>query len=218
MKYVFVLFLPGAGGNFLSRCLNLLDSAVCFTQWDRHIPQTLEEKQAILNYDSVVNLGFLDRDWKNFESKIRHYSETIGHINIPNNSTSIWYSHYDPKDVKLDLVGKDDTVYTVYIDHAGLFEWTIMNAFYKNSFISVEWIRNAKKMQQDPNAYGIRLDRMLSSTDVFVEDFLKLAAHIGHSVSDDVKIAVEQLHKQWLTTQLPQDKVAEFKRLICFDM
>ncbi len=122
MKYIFITFLPGAAGNFFSRCLNLLPGAYCWGQ-ENKLPVTLEEKLKILNYTPVLNRSLISDNWTTFESQLAPYYQIVEHHRLPPGSYAIWIDHSVIKSET--LVGPDDQVFNFYIDPGDNFEWAM---------------------------------------------------------------------------------------------
>jgi hypothetical protein len=213
MKYIFITFLPGAAGNFFSRCLNLLSNAYCYGQ-ENNLPTTLEQKLKMLSYESVLDRSSTSDSWIAFENKLTPYYNIISHHNLPPNSYSIWSGHL--LENQTQLAGPDDQIFNFYIDPGNNFEWACMNALYKNSYLNVEWFIHGKKLLNNTAVYKIRLDNFLQDWDCFQTEFLKVIDIIGHTISDSEIHAVKTLYKQWKTTILEHKDIETFKKDIGF--
>jgi hypothetical protein len=220
MNYIFIYFLPGAGGNFFSRCVNLLDNSYCFVDANiPHIPKTLEEKIKLLTYHSQTNKSFEKRNWVNdFECLLAHYSKVQPHWDLPSNANSIWLSHPETPAQSNDIIGKDDRAFNFIIDSSDAFEWTIINALYKNSYLDVKWFVMMEKFKQNRNCHKINLKNILNDKQGFFEEFNKVCAVLGHTISLEESCAVGDLYDQWQQTVLKSQDIAEFKRKIGFLM
>ena len=215
MKYIFVNFLPGAAGSFFSRCLNLLDNAYCLADRDsKFIPHTIDDKIKLLSYNSINDKDFDDRNWREFEHKTAHYSNYQEHHNLPADSYSIWLQH-NKKDTE-KLAGPDDSVYLFYIDSTEAFEWTIMNAFYKNSYLDVDWFILGKQLLNDNSVYKINLKNIISNEEGFLNEFYKVCNIINHNIKDFELAAVKKLYNEWRKTILDYDNIPKFKNKIGF--
>lgn len=195
VNYIWVMFVPGAAGNFLSRCLQFAEDTVCFADKTHGVPQTLEDKWKLLNYNTVVDSEFQTRDWKQFESCSTPYRNWSMDVSEQNR---VWYSHPDRSVLAQGFVEKSDTQTVVYIDPEDQLEWCLMNALYKNSYIIVDWLLQAKEFAQDPSNIVFPL-KHLRSTD-FIIHFEQLTDQLGLVYTNDGIKYVEKLHTQWLTT------------------
>jgi hypothetical protein len=216
MTYIFVYFLPGAAGNFLSRALTLLDGSYCFAgAASRLVPKTLPEKMSLLSYDKVANTQHGDRVWtRGFEEDLVHYSQVQEHWKLPAHSKAIFFGHGDFG--KKNLAGPDDTVKEIYIDPRGCFEWVIMNAFYKNSVLDVDWFERCRALEQRPDLYKFNLANLVAGTEKFLDEFQALCKHLDLTPNRQEMDSVSQLYQQWRTTMLDYSKINEFKQKIGF--
>lgn len=214
MKYIFLFFPPGAGGNFFSRCLNLLDNSYCWVDATTQVPiQDQQEKLKLLSYQSVSSLDPQQRIWTQFEGQLRHYQNK----QLPDTAqVVIWPGHPDYKLLEKDLVGQDDQEYCFLIDASDNFEWCLLNSLYKNSFISVQWLETAEQMRQDSNIQKISLHSMVNSFEGFMKEFQTVCDTIGHALTRSEKEAIEILYHEWKTTILDYSQFANFKQRIGF--
>lgn len=220
MNYVLIYFLPGAGGNFFSRCLNYLHNSYCFANANTSsIPTSLVEKVRLLNFSSQVGKSFEQRNWvKDFESKVTHYSTCQEHWDLPPNSYSIWLGHSNMSTQIKTIAGEDDKLFNFIIDSSETFEWTMMNALYKNSYIDVQWFLMMEKFKQHDNYHKINLKNIINSQQGFLEEFEKVCSIIGHTVSAEEFKAVSDLYAEWHQTTLKTQDIPAFKKQIGFLM
>lgn len=220
MKYLFVYFLPGAGGNFFSRCLNLLDNSYCFADaHSKQVPRTLQEKVKLLNYNSQQNKTFEKRHWvRDFEGLLTHYDKVQPHWDLPAGANSIWLGHPELPTQSNNLVGQDDQRYNFIIDSSEAFEWTILNALYKNSYLDVKWFVMMEKFKQDNQYHKINLKNILQDQRGFLQEFYKVCSIIGHTVSEEESLALIDLYDQWQQTTLKTQDIPAFKKQIGFLM
>ena len=212
-KFIFIHFIPGAAGNFISRCLNLLTGVVAWADRKQGIPTTLDEKFKLFSYQSVLNFDHhLGQSWIDFEHRLLEYYIKVKHNDIPPGAVGVFLSH--PRDpVWCDsLLGKDDQRFVFYIDPSDCYEWCIMNAYWKNSFHSELWFCEGKTMLQNPEVHKINLQKIISSYDSFIEEFAKLCRIIDHPVTPDELDVIKILYFQWKTTQLNYPELIEFKQ------
>jgi hypothetical protein len=222
MKYISISFLPGSAGNFFSRCLNLLTGAYCYIDKNKNtIPNTIDEKLAILNYESVSNRSSNNKNWVAFETQVVSYSTVVSHYRLPESSYSIWAAHPHTSHGAVNLTklaGPDDSCFRFYIDVGKHFEWACMNAFYKDSFLNPTWYINGNILLNDPTVYKINLGNFLKEWKEFQCEFKKVTDIIGHTVTTEELHAVEKLYHQWKTTILEYKDIENFKKTIGFFM
>ena len=241
--HVFVYFLPGAAGNFLSRCLNLLDSFHCYVDpAHKVLPATITEKMALLNYESMENLDFSKRNWRNFERSILHFSQFKKGTDLSaprvwsqtppsvKNQTFIWAQHPPVStDLNTNLRNTSSVINSLatavdgrprivkfYIDPGSAWEWHLINALYKNSFIGGEYLLEGKRLLEDPALIKVNLSNFIHGSDIFLTEFIKICRVLGHTVSDQEQQYVQNLHQQWLNTIVPLHRIEEFKKFLGF--
>ena len=215
MKYVFIEFIPGAAGNFFSRCLNLLNGSVCWSK-DNKLPNTLEERIELVTYRPVMHRNYDGVHWAGvWERKLRHYSKVF--LKNVDGNLKIFLRHPNTrrkdrwKDYK---TGVNDSVYQIYIDPSEAFEWCILNALYKNTVIYEECLRAGIVKQQSQTVFKISLANIINNAESFIEEFKKVCVFLGHTLDSAEIDAVINLYNEWKTTVLPPDRFDEFKNKI----
>ena len=214
VTYSLIYFLPGAGGNFLARTLNLLDDSHCFCDPDGNFPRNLDEKLNLLNYDAVIGKPYNQRNWKEFESKVKHHSKFHAPEILAPGSLSIWYSHPDLSLLDKNIAGPQDKMNLIYLDAQGLEYWTFVNALFKNSYIVGDWFMNATQVEKLPDLYRFKLDEMLDSETAFIKNYKKLANHLERDPDRRTLNAVGFLWTQWKSTVLKNSEIDDFKHKI----
>ncbi len=213
-----IFFLPGAAGNFLSRSLNLLDNFYSFgNKQDKTLPKTLEEKIQLLSYHEVIDKSFEERNWITFENNVTDYHNCCPHWDLPENSYGVFKVHPGPRTKNgmfSDLVGKDDKYFKFLIDTDQVFEWTFMNALYKNTPTDANWLMANLKLEQDPSVYKISLKNIISGKETFFAEFQKICEILGHTISPQERAAVSDLYDQWQKTTLKMEDIPAFKKKI----
>lgn len=233
--HVYVYFLPGAAGNFLSRCLNLLENFHCYVDPNKKVlPSSIIEKMELINYASVQNLEFNHiRSWIQFEKSILHFSEFdepnkyvwAEQPPLLNNQTFVWRYHpfinmHKSNKQHNPFSGRGAVVVPkilqVYIDATNAWEWHILNALYKNSGIGSGWFIPAKKLLDDPTILKLNLANFIQGYDIFCKEFLKICNALNRSVNEQEQEYIKNLYYQWIDTTLPESKFNEFKQLLGF--
>lgn len=215
MKYIFLFFPPGAAGHFFSRCLNLLDNSYCWVDTKTQLPvQNQQDKLALLSYQTISSADPTQRSWVQFEnlvSRCQHQSLPITAQYV------VWPSHPTYTLLQKNLIGIDDEQFVFLIDASDNFEWCILNALYKNSFISESWLRTAEGMRRDSNIQKINLQRIVNDCNGFLQEFQLVCDTIGHALTDSEKLAIITLYNEWKLTILDYIKFEEFKNSIGFN-
>jgi hypothetical protein len=214
INYVFVFFLPGAAGNFFSRCLSLASD-----QSYGWIPSNLSdpkvsalEKFHAYSYSSSKQFD----DWREFEVQLVKYHAVFDHWNLPADSVSIWSDHPRYALAESGLAGIKDKQHLFYINPGDNFEWVILNSLYKNSTIDVKWLEEGHMMSQDPNVNQINLANIIAGPDTLWSEVEKVYAIIKHECSN--KELVQALWKQWIYTTLKPEQFVEYKSSIGFNL
>lgn len=210
---IFITYLPGAGGNFFSRCLNLLDTAYCWANKETNqIPDTLDKKLQLLTYDSVLNKSFPEVDWVTFEfQKICHYSEIRPRPILTDGVYVIWPSHNKPLETLQKPANKN---IKLYLDVSEVYEWCIMNCIYKNTAILPWSLRQDVEQLQDNSIHKVNVKKIISGVDQFIEEIQKVCTMFNHTLSNAELVAITFLYSQWQKTMLPIDKINDFKKTI----
>jgi len=220
-KFIFLEYVSGAAGNFLTRCLNLLDNAYC---WDNSTTalsysHTLEEKLKFLGYQSVMNLKVDERNWVEWESELRDYTVFRKHHDIPNNSIAVLWAHPDLQKDKFNncyekFCGPEDKGFRFYIDPTNNLEWCMMNAHYKDSYISVDWhkeIEAGKKLLINPDVHKVDLKKIVDGYDSFFSEFCRICSIIDHHLQNEEIEAIKILYNNWKLTILDYKDFRAYK-------
>jgi len=213
-------FIPGAAGNFFSRCLNLLDNAYHWVPpTATKFSFTLEEKRKMLSYDIVKNRVYnIDnfnsaspqKDWIEFENQLRPFENPrkgTDYSMLPNDAIAIWTGHPHPNYMRLDHLNR----IFFYIDPTDAFEWAILNCLYKDSFFNMAYLLNANELKNNPVVNKISLAKIIQNRDSFIKEFCRVCAIFNRQVSELETKYILELYDDWITTTLPREKFQEFK-------
>lgn len=125
-------YMPGAGGNFLSRCLNFHPEinyySVC-------VNKNYQQKYEILNYKNIQNRkNPKTHDWQIFEHKEKLVRDDPNNSNIKNiiNSSHIDYDC----DIRITNYSKEE------------FDWARHQALYKNAVFCLSWLKSGQLNNQ----------------------------------------------------------------------
>ena len=210
-------FLPGAAGNFFSRCLNLLDNAYCWAPADTPtvMPNTAEEKQQLLSYTSVINYrkNWLDFDyrknWLDFENELVPFQDPDQNL-LPEDAIAIWISHPTHVCGKSDYVDK----FFFYIDPSNAFEWMLLNGLYKDSGLHFSNFKYGQRLLDNPTIHKIDLSKIITSRESFAEEFCRVCNIVNHQLTSVELKRVLDLYDQWNKTTMSQEKIPKFKQMI----
>ena len=215
--YVHINFTPGCAGNFLSRSLNLIDQAYCWTDpASVTVPETVDEKLALLSYSNVADRKIdtiEEYNWLNWERELVSFNSHKPHNELPPGSMSIWAKHHliDPEEDK--LAGDDDQEVFLMIDYktAQLQDWAVMNAFYKNTRLDYRWYEMAEKFRKNPEWKKINLEDFFT-WEKFSVCYIEVCNTIGVSDTRIHLTAVKILWQQWRSTILEFEDISKFKQ------
>lgn len=212
MNYIFLYFVPGSAGNFVSRCLHLLPKTHVVMALGsanaNFFDETIgvEEKLRILNYDSVLNRDskkVKTQNWIDFENQKTQYSNPREHNNLPNGYTAIILNHTWVNSIESykKLPGSTDTCSVFYIDYRDNLTWCQLNALYKNSILSDEYIKGYNIIKQQPESIPIDLSNIIDGGTALFKEIHKICdiSKIDRP-APEVEDAIRILHQQWKTT------------------
>ena len=216
-RFVTILYIAGAGGNFVSRCLNLLSGFHVWEPVGSVMPSTTSEKLDLLAYNTVLDWSVNHTDtkinWNDWEHRFKPYADVNGHCNFPPGEVGVRATHpWQPKkEVVNDFIGQDDTKFVFYIDPAGMWDWMLVHAEIKDSHQFISWFKNAEKLLKMPDVYKINLKNIVTSQESFIEEFDKICKTINHKISQEELDAVLFLYKQWKTTTVDEETIKSKK-------
>lgn len=236
-NYINIIYIPGSCGNFISRCLNLLENFYCFvnpnSQREEILDQSIEEKFRFLSYENILkNISsdfsvIPDADWwhtkHEYNNLIRKFYNHTGieHVDTPENSTIVLDTHinYYYKNVisqQSVLLGKDDKLYNFYIDPEDNNEIVLLNCQYKLpnnlSFCKEELKLFYEKIVNEDNFIPIKLEKIIQSSTDCIDEIQKISQKVNHSLTDIEIEYITQLYNQWISTVIKGDKVNLFKK------
>jgi hypothetical protein len=212
IDHVFIFFQPGSAGNFFGRCLNLLSDSVhnLVSSQQPQLITDLDEKFQLLSYHQP------DRDWVQFESRLPHYSDITPELVLPDNSISVRQDHPRYEMLEKGIAGEGDRRHVFYIDPSQRFEWCLLNALYKNSYINTFWLEQGARMLEDNAIHKISLPNIIDSADTLLIEISKVAAVLGLEVKPANQQRIVALWNQWIPTTLQPKDFEQFKQKIGF--
>jgi hypothetical protein len=201
-------FLPGAAGNFFSRCLNLLNNAYCWAPADTPtaMPNTAEEKQQLLSYANIINCR---KNWLDFEVELVPFQDPDQML-LPEDAIAIWIGHPGPTSMQSSHNDK----FFFYIDPGNAFEWMLLNGLYKDSGFHFTYFKYGQRLRDNSNIHKIDLAKIITSRESFAEEFCRVCNIVNHQLSSSELDRVLELYDQWIQTTLTPDKISYFKQSI----
>jgi len=196
-RFIKLYYIPGAAGNFLSRCINLLDDTYVWCN-GKSIPKSLDEKFDLLTYKKVD-----DRNkWIEFEDKILSYDHIQPHWDIGPNSNAVELMHPTNENFhNITTIGKDDKLVKIYIDCTDHLDWVIINGWAKHGMIThFTWSLMASKIEKDPSVYKVKLSNIVNGYEKFLLEFKALATMIDRILTPDIEIFLHKLYDEWTET------------------
>jgi hypothetical protein len=171
---------------------------------------SLDEKFDLYQYQGSKSFD----SWLKFEDQLVHYSAGHHFHELPDQSVSIWQCHPDYSMFDKNLVGPDDKVNKFYIDPSNNFEWVILNALYKNSYINSRGLIEGKKMLDDDSIIKIDLNKILESSTSLIDSVQQVLSECNIKLNNSNRKKIEDLREQWILTTLPRSKFQDFKNQI----
>jgi len=164
------------------------------------MPNTLEEKLDLLTYKNAIHSS----TWIDFEFAIKSYDTVQPHRDIDPDGNGVLVWHPLPVNSIKDITrpGKDDIAVNIYIDPENNLDWVLLNGWHKYSFQTIKWFENSFELKNDSSVYKINLAGIIDGYENFLPEFIKLAAFIDRTVTQDIEIALHTLYKEWEKTIL----------------
>lgn len=214
INYVWIFFLPGSAGNFISRCVNLLsDRCYCWIDPNtQKLDLSLEEKFNLFDYSRSYNFS----QWPKYEYSLNMYHEIMPHHQLPESSYSIWQAHPNYEYLSKGIAGIDDGEFVFYIDPREQFEWIMMNCLKKNSYFEYHNLVDGQRMLEDHAVHKLSISNIITSPETLLYEIQKISDVIGLPLQEASKNYITALWHQWYHTTLKHDQFETFKKKIGF--
>jgi len=175
-----ITFMPGSGGNFLARCLNLHPEI----DWARPcVDLATEQRFQVLCYDQVLAQGWPDwRDWEN----------GVPRVDVSERPRSLRLSHITDardRDIVITTRTQDEWI------------WSLHQALYKNTVFHD--IRYLTAGQRTEGARVLVPCHHLWHWDLLAKSLDELEHHMGVTRIDDCRAWQRRLWQQWCQTHAP---------------
>ena len=215
-SFVFLFFIPGSAGNFFSRCLNLLDKFYAYDNGS--LPLTVDDKLKMLSYTKVKNFREDGIDWTDFEKDVNYVLQTYEHndINVfPPGSFIVLATH--PESIESTITNFSqlgDKIFFLMIDGHDIFDWVLLNAIHKHSYLGEEWMVQNEIIRNDPRYFKINLKNVITSEHTFIKEFKKVCEYLKVIPSEQELSTVTILYKQWKATTIELDELDRYKKVL----
>lgn len=212
-RFVALHFLPGSCGNFISRCLNLLEKTYVWGK-DGVVPITLEEKYKILTYNDRYKdmWSEIERPWVAFEKLIQPYNTIIPSWAIGDDGTAVFIDHPKNAGEIKKIAGANDLAINLYIEPGDYMGWCLLNARQKTSFQLMIWFSKGEALSNDSSVYKINLAEIVNGFDRFLLEFGKLATFLDREVNKEAKVILNNLYEEWYPTTLQGADLEKYRR------
>lgn len=202
MKKVYLFFLPGCAGNFISRCITMFsDDICCWAPNDKIIELTIDEKYELLTYKHASKF----KSWSGFELAI--HPVCIVHEQLPNHLTGLEIHH--PEFIKLS----EESI-KFYVNPHQCYDWAIFNAIKKDSYQDLKWYKNGRIMLNSPDYYKIKLINVISNETSFMFEMKQIADMLKIAIPEYNEKIIMKLWKEWQLTIIPLIDIPEFKKTL----
>ena len=223
MNHIFINFLPGSCGNFLTRFLQcIISNSYCWlnrSDSSNTFFQTFDDKLKLLdNYSKNINKT---SDWVKFENKLAHFNERvdISSFNVELDPVLIWISHIWTleKIKKQNLVGPNDqhTLIQITYDNKSELEWIVLNCLYKDSYIEKHFFdyyqHNTKTITNNVDYFPISNFMNWQNFKNGIKNILD-NNNINYNSHDIEKL--ENFYNNWYNTTLKFSEFDDFKKSI----
>ncbi len=156
-------------------------------------------------------------NWIDYEKTSVRYYELWSHTEVRPGSTVIYTCHPDYRALGNNVMGYRDNRLIYYIDPTGMTEWTMMNAFYKDSYIDPHWLYQGKKMLEDHNIKKIKLLDIVSSAKSCFKLVNQIATELEYKIDYTNMQCIFNLWEQWKTTVLDPKDFDRFRSRLGLD-
>lgn len=205
IQNIYINFLPGSAGNFLSRALQLaIPNSCCWLNNDSTVPASPMKKFLTLSYDKNNQFN----NWLAFEQSISHYSE-VENFKKLEEFIFINLSHlYKISDIDLT----NSILIQIDIKNKKIFEWAMFNCLYKHSRPREDYFKTHKFNKiNNKNLIEIDLENFFSWQDfkIEIEKILKI---IDVDTTKTNWKLVNVLYNQWWDSTLKFEDFESYKK------
>lgn len=217
IHYVYMSYVPGAAGNFLSRALNLIDGCYCWVEQGKgkFFYENPNDKLELFSFEPMADRinKTNPENWQQFEDRLQKYYQLDGANVLPPGSISIMPGLYtvDPH----NSINADDqeTFLAITTQDPKVYEWLILNAMFKNCHLGVAWMEVNAKWGQRSDVYKISLEDFFT-WEKFETCYKSICKYLNVAEERINLKHVKTLHSQWLLTILPMEQIPEYKKKI----
>jgi hypothetical protein len=198
---ILIIFSGGSGGNFLFRCLNLLDTSSNLL--------SIEEKFIKLNYADVGHRqldNFHEINWVVYEQQ--SWDHVQNKFLDTNQIPLVHVEFYKA------VMQRYEFKKIAYINPFNNVEWCILNALYKNTPANVTNIELGREILDNDLIYKIDCKNMVENTQSFLREFSKFCSFIEHTLQEKEIYYLRLLFNQWKKTTLNEENFDKFKEKV----
>jgi hypothetical protein len=214
LKHIFISFLPGSAGNFLTRFLQCAtENSYCWLN-DVGVPDNIIDKTKLLEYKTIFNSK---TNWIEFENQLKHFSKILDISSLHHNSTLIWPGHGLTLDKikNKNIIGNDDSYEFIQItyDTKEELEWILLNAFYKDSFVDRSQFETYQRNIKEKNTRFFSVSNFLN-WDSFSKNVLEILDQnkIDYNLENINELQI--FYNDWYNTTLKLSEFNNFKKSI----
>ena len=211
MNVNLVLFIPGAGGNFLSRILTLDSKTVPLGKQGEYQQLDTDQRFEQYTYRNYPPLPIAQNDlvtWWKFELENAYPFRRLGIEKLVELDLEvIEFSHPEYFDHLLTVVGPNDCVKYFYIDTTGAEDWVVKQKIQKTGangysleHVYDEVTQETKVINNQKTLYDfnpIYLEEIVAGGERFLQEYQRVCRLMGIDHHDDY---AQQLYWQWVKT------------------
>lgn len=203
IENIYINFLPGSAGNFLSRALQLaIPKSCCWVDSNGNVLESESRKLLELSYkkNKVDN-------WIEFEESIVHFTE-VENFQQPKEFVFIDKGHLF-KTTDIDLT--NSVLIQIDIKNKSMFEWTMLNCFYKQSKPTEQYFKIYQTNKiNNKDLIEIDLENFFL-WNTFKNEIEKILKIVNIDSAETNWKLVETLYTQWWETTLNYEDFDRYK-------
>lgn len=211
MHIIFINFLPGSAGNFLSRFLQCaLDEGYCWADSNGVAPKTFQDKVDLLSYKNI------NTNWVDFEERLTFFDD----INKCSDQAVLIYSSHvyvlnEQKQRHKNTIGPTDTYTFIQItyDNKKDFEWIMLNAVFKDSNTKKQWFKLYQSNLKETNIIKFPVSNF-QNWDTFKQGIIEILDYKKLNYNPNNIELLEDFYKEWFNTSLKIHEFDQFKEQI----
>ena len=212
--------LPGGASNFFEKTLLLCDDVVLHRAKNlvKLLDMNVKQRFNALTKGLQCNWKASGQSWVELEHRgyIRQDLDLTTLQGFDGVCITAQGHSFNQKFID-ETATENDKIFKVHISHGNdpaIFEWVVMNAMYKNTYLKEPYFNAYNAVHQMNDVYPVYIKDFLGSTNQYLESYVKVCDHLQINESNRYYDYVEQVHKLWIKTTLSPDKYADYKQKI----